>query len=673
MRLINLSTYELEEHDDYALPKYAILSHRWEDEEVLFAHWKDVNRWRSAEPGSRPKGWRKLLSFCDVARDQHGLNYGWADTVAIDKSSSAELTQAINSMYRYYKESAICIAYLSDVLGDCPRFSEPNASSSATKVCLSRWFTRGWTLQELIAPSTLVFYSAQWKQLGVLRDSELMITLICCTTRIPRGVLQGKNEPKEFAVGARMSWAARRVTARPEDRAYCLLGIFEVNMPLIYGEGKRAFLRLQEEIVRRSTDHTIFAWNKMHALPRSSRLNHELDGPSNSLFAFSADNFAHDLIIWQCYRDLEGWVESYEVTNYGLEISLPLIKCRSSRENVYHAVLNCRMAGGRGPVALNVKKVERSYRVQEEHVTIRPILQPCFMGPNIDGNCTAVHDGRLALVNEEDLMLVEKSQVTIPRKLVRHIPSAPDEASRRVLFGFASREQQRAFIRQDRLPPDVWIGESSVWKTYKSWRAGISFTTTTSRSIAILLFSPHLPDLEIGIAVVEMGPGGEHTLQSALASRRVYDGRQQVGAGCAVAFPVNTMERTLVFRLEVVHSMGIDFFILTAALEKPRATQTSGTGQHMRRDHLDILAVCHDRDRESLAGDLRHSVRRGENLPRPDPAQNQHSGNCDGIPPHNHVRIEREAGHALIEEISHSVYTAHVSSNLNEEYLMSYR
>ncbi|KAK4898047.1 hypothetical protein LTR27_004432 [Elasticomyces elasticus] len=149
MRLINLSTYELEEHDDYALPKYAmpkyaILSHRWEEEEVLFAHWKDVNHWRSVEPESRPSGWRKLLSFCDVARDQHGLNYGWADTVAIDKSSSAESTQAINSMYRYYQESSICIAYLSDVLEDDLSGSGFPGQTSIAKVCASKWFTRGW-------------------------------------------------------------------------------------------------------------------------------------------------------------------------------------------------------------------------------------------------------------------------------------------------------------------------------------------------------------------------------------------------------------------------------------------------------------------------------------------------------------------------------------------------
>ncbi|KAK5734988.1 hypothetical protein LTR17_008477 [Elasticomyces elasticus] len=191
MRLINLYTYELKEHDDYNLPPYAILSHRWEEDEVLFADWIHVHYWRATVPSKRPNGWRKLLSFCGVARDEHDMVYGWADTVAIDKSSSAELTQAINSMYRYYQESSVCIAYLSDVLEDDPLSSGFLEQTTIAKVCAN--------------------------------------------------VLYGDREPTDYSIATRMSWAARRVTARPEDEAYCLLGIFDVNLPLIYGEGGRAF------------------------------------------------------------------------------------------------------------------------------------------------------------------------------------------------------------------------------------------------------------------------------------------------------------------------------------------------------------------------------------------------------------------------------------------------
>ncbi|KAK5680567.1 hypothetical protein LTS10_007499 [Elasticomyces elasticus] len=381
MRLINLSTYELEEHDDYAPPKYAILSHRWENEEVLFAHWKDVKHWRSAEPESRPNGWRKLLSFCDVARDQHGLNYGWADTVAIDKSSSAELTQAINSMYRYYQESSVCIAYLSDVLEDDPSSSGFHGQISIAKVCASKWFTRGWTLQELIAPHTLVFYTSKWMALGILSDSVDMVKAIEGLTNIPTSLLHGiRKKPTDYPIATRMSSASRRVTARPEDEAYCLLGIFDVNLPLIYGEGERAFVRLQEEIVRRSTDHTIFTWN----VPRWSQSTTRF-APSptpTALFAPSPSSFddAVNGSLTECYRNLSGWVESYEVTNHGLEISLPLIECGSSSNGLYHAILNCRVQGSHGPIALNVKKDAKMYGPRNQHDGHAPVLRPVVVG-----------------------------------------------------------------------------------------------------------------------------------------------------------------------------------------------------------------------------------------------------------------------------------------------------
>jgi hypothetical protein len=162
----------------------------------------------------------------------------------IDKRSCAELTEAINSMYKWYQNAQKCYVYLYDV----PK--KPWEDSD--------WFTRGWTLQELIAPSHLVFYDSNWTRLGTKEDLKSDISRL---TGIPESVLLGLT-PMLVPVADKMSWASRRRTTRTEDMAYCLMGIFDVNMPLLYGEGPKAFKRLQEEIIRQNNTHTIFAWRK---------------------------------------------------------------------------------------------------------------------------------------------------------------------------------------------------------------------------------------------------------------------------------------------------------------------------------------------------------------------------------------------------------------------------
>ncbi|RYP01527.1 hypothetical protein DL764_006193 [Monosporascus ibericus] len=166
----------------------------------------------------------------------------------IDKASSAELTEAINSMFRWYRNAEICYAYLSDI---------PSAKRIHQKLERSRWFTRGWTLQELIAPAEVVFYSMDWDHVGTKSELSASISSI---TKIDASFLDSKNL-MSASVAQRMSWAAHRETSRPEDIAYCLLGIFDINMPLIYGEGMKAFQRLQEEIIESyPMDYSFFAW-----------------------------------------------------------------------------------------------------------------------------------------------------------------------------------------------------------------------------------------------------------------------------------------------------------------------------------------------------------------------------------------------------------------------------
>ncbi|KAF5341378.1 hypothetical protein D9758_012261 [Tetrapyrgos nigripes] len=247
MRLIDTSTLQLTEFFDNAIPPYAILSHTWGNEEVLFQHLQNPT-----EVTKQRRGYSKIVRSCEIAR-KFGFKYIWNDTCCINKESSAELSEAINSMYRYYHGSVVCYAYLADV--SYSHGEDPRAENSEFR--RSRWFTRGWTLQELIAPSRVVFFDKDWKEIGTRSSLRDLITEI---TGIPAPVLLGRDS-KSCSVAQRMSWVARRQTTRAEDIAYCLMGIFGVNMPPLYGEGgTRAFIRLQEEIIRYDDDPTIFAW-----------------------------------------------------------------------------------------------------------------------------------------------------------------------------------------------------------------------------------------------------------------------------------------------------------------------------------------------------------------------------------------------------------------------------
>ncbi|KAI4111043.1 MAG: hypothetical protein LQ339_000771 [Xanthoria mediterranea] len=234
----------LEEFDDSEIPRYAILSHTWgaDGEEVSFKNLLEA-------AGNNKAGYKKL-TFC---RDQAGrddLNHFWVDTCCIDKSSSAELTEAINSMCCWYQRADKCYVYLSDI--SIPVYPANANSSTATWEAAfrqSRWFRRGWTLQELIAPASVEFFSREGVRLGDKRSMEQTIVEI---TKIPAKALRGASLTG-FEVEERMSWAHHRDIKKPEDGAYSLLGLFDVHIPLIYGEGRqKAFMRLREEISKSS-------------------------------------------------------------------------------------------------------------------------------------------------------------------------------------------------------------------------------------------------------------------------------------------------------------------------------------------------------------------------------------------------------------------------------------
>ena len=226
------------------LPPYAILSHTWADEEVSFqVIGNDVAR-------DMP-GYDKIQRSCALARSQQH-EYIWIDTCCIDKKSSAELSEAINSMYTWYNKSAVCYAFMSDVTSTShdPGFQQAFQNS--------KWFSRGWTLQELLVPIHLEFYNHDWQHIG---DKSDLLSLISGATGIDEMYITYRESIYNASIGARMSWASTRRTTRTEDEAYCLLGIFNINMPLLYGEGHKAFTRLQHEIARVSDDESLFAWH----------------------------------------------------------------------------------------------------------------------------------------------------------------------------------------------------------------------------------------------------------------------------------------------------------------------------------------------------------------------------------------------------------------------------
>ncbi|RPD57984.1 HET-domain-containing protein [Lentinus tigrinus ALCF2SS1-6] len=238
---------------------YAILSHVWNNEEQSF---KDVRKIikTCTSTGENPRDLvsAKIRRCCELA-ESHGFKWIWNDTCCIDKSSSAELSEAINSMFQYYAMSRMCYAYLEDVPSARPFVIRQDDRSWTRKSYFSgsNWHLRGWTLQELIAPRTVLFISQDWVPLGTKVDLAAQLE---DATGIPRSILTLDRSVNDFSIAQRMSWAAERRTTRVEDEAYSLLGIFEISMPIMYGEGRNAFLRLQEEIMRRSTDTTLFAW-----------------------------------------------------------------------------------------------------------------------------------------------------------------------------------------------------------------------------------------------------------------------------------------------------------------------------------------------------------------------------------------------------------------------------
>ncbi|KAK4936614.1 hypothetical protein LTR10_022537 [Elasticomyces elasticus] len=300
MRLINTETLEIQEYFGDNIPKYAILSHTWGEGEVSYQDWQFISQ------RTPKKGYRKILASCKRAR-RRSINHLWVDTNCINKDSSAEL--AINSMFTWYQRSAICFVYLEDL-----DFGANGLAGLET----CRYWGRGWTLQELLAPRNVQFYDFSWQSVGT-KDS--LLDEISNITSVPSEYLRKPYEIPTASIAQRMSWAAHRSTTRTEDMAYCLIGIFDVNMPLLYGEGDKAFIRLQEEIIKHNDDQTIFCWSQS---PWTSR------GYSRWLGCFAPHPITFcDSVYSRTYSSTgeDPVLSEFHLTNTGLRINLLTLRC----------------------------------------------------------------------------------------------------------------------------------------------------------------------------------------------------------------------------------------------------------------------------------------------------------------------------------------------------------
>jgi hypothetical protein len=243
MRLLRANGNELSLTEDLPTGKihrYAILSHTWgpDTDEVAYRDLMDGN-------GKEKVGYKKI-QFCAEQATRDGLEYFWVDTRCINKSDLVEVQRSINSMFRWYRDATRCYVYLSDVSSrKRKRRSRQPEAHWELAFRVSRWFTRGWTLQELLAPASVEFFTLDGQRLGDKRSLEQQIHEI---TGIAIAALRG-SDLSQFDVDERFKWAETRQTTQEEDWAYCLLGIFGIFMPLIYGEGKaHAVRRLKREV-----------------------------------------------------------------------------------------------------------------------------------------------------------------------------------------------------------------------------------------------------------------------------------------------------------------------------------------------------------------------------------------------------------------------------------------
>lgn len=330
--------------------EYAILSHCWAapEQEVSF---QDIEKLVTTNGGNRSQirertGYQKIIDTCKQAQKDH-LEWVWVDTCCIDKKSSSELSESINSMYLWYKNAKLCYVHLHDI---------PGCDGGAHTLAEAKWFTRGWTLQELIAPNVIHFFNQRWELIG---DKKSLAPTLSKITRVSKRILEEGLDSERPSVTRVFSWAADRQTMREEDRAYSLLGLLGVHMPMVYGERKNAFRRLQLQIMRRSNDHSILAWG--HSRMTGWSDSFLADDPSCFKDCANVISLTHDEFTKALEEDSDVSKEelsgvsakrlrTFAITNDGIKIWLPTTTVGSTclvalacRDNA-HALITIRVA-----------------------------------------------------------------------------------------------------------------------------------------------------------------------------------------------------------------------------------------------------------------------------------------------------------------------------------------
>jgi len=375
---------ELTEFADFPT-QYAVLSHTWEAEEVCYQDFVDGS-------GQKLKGWQKIKRCCHRAA-MDGWTYIWIDVCCIDKRNSAEVSEAINSMWSWYANAVMCYAYLCDVkmvngypvpqseLGDL--FSDGLYGLLQRKAfrdlysrfavrdgiklvrynygIISRWFTRGWTLQELLAPPHLLFLDQDWVAIG---DRSQRASHIYALTSIEEMYLLGNPWAlRRCSAAKKLSWAALRETTRPEDASYCLFGLLDINMSPLYGEGPlKAFHRLQVEVLQKTNDDSILAWNYPRMMETCAGAAPLAEDPLAFRWLSEA-SIADPIDIVRNEIDVAG--SEYLMTGKGLKLSATLYKSNNKRylarkpSTVYLMPLQCRLLQGSrlSKIALHLHKV----------------------------------------------------------------------------------------------------------------------------------------------------------------------------------------------------------------------------------------------------------------------------------------------------------------------------
>ena len=364
MRLLHTTNFTFKEFNEDNLEPYAILSHTWSQNE----HQPELTYqpFVAGDYSVDSYGWQKVEDCCRIARAR-GFKWVWIDSISIDKSSSAELTETINSMYQWYERSTECYVFLDDV--DCTQCNHPHSNGRATTKfeCFrnSRWFYRGWTLQELLAPPFVMFFDTSRRLDRNLGTRTTMAEWISGATGINIEYLTGSSVISQASVAQRMSWASGRKTTRVEDIAYSLLGIFDVNMALLYGEGSRAFQRLQQAIIQQNDDESIFAWG----LALSEHECAEANAVQGSVLADHPDSFAlsGNVMPIASFMDVLGRNKPpTQVTNRGIVYAMSfffwnIIPTPPSPKDYKKFQLACRMAHVDGDKVLTLV-TERNLR-----------------------------------------------------------------------------------------------------------------------------------------------------------------------------------------------------------------------------------------------------------------------------------------------------------------------